>query len=302
MLKIFKGLFKEDEPVNVAELYNFIDVEFSEIEKYSSIMDDISAGTKGIDGIIIRNVFTKDEVASIKQDLSKVDDEGIRINEGLITIPKAFSQVDQASFSSDEKLKEIFLDVERIWKRFGNDFRVPLKERIYEALRSISGDREMVVPAGLDDVGHYTPATFKRMLPGEGSLVPHCGNYFHNEFPYLFNHLGQDSYIHDQMSFFITIQPAEEGGELVLYDVLWEEAEVRENHTVLHMKNGKTKDLENPKQTRTQPFKPNAGDLLCFAGGRIWHRVSYVKGNQQRITLGGFLSPSKDGTKTYFWS
>jgi hypothetical protein len=46
----------------------------------------------------------------------------------------------------------------------------------------------------------------------------------------------------------------------------------------------------------------NEGDLLVFAGGELWHRVSKVEGSLTRYSLGGFMGFSHDGSRLYVWS
>lgn len=285
-------------------LYNIIDVDFKDISQYPDVMQKIWNPESGIDGIIIRNVLSQAEIDSIKRDLHKVKDLEIRKDTGLITCPRAFAEIASESENDEKKLKVLFQEMEDIWSRFQKEFEVPLNDKFKSLLSTITGSWTPEVPKGPDGVGICAPSTFKRMLPGAGSLIAHCGNWFHNMWPYIFEHMGKACILKGQMSFFITIQPAEVGGELVLYDVQWKDAveKVDPVQNVLVMNSGQIRDLEDPIQTKTLRLKPNAGDLLCFAGGRIWHKVSLNQGSEDRITVGGFLTPSKEGNKIYYWS
>ena len=110
------------------------------------------------------------------------------------------------------------------------------------------------------------------------------------------------SIIENQMSYFVMLDPSEKGGELTLYDVLWENAEIRMNgDTVLKNKDGQTSDLNNHKQVKRQLLSPNAGDMIVFSGGRIWHKVELAE-KTRRLTCGGFLTRSRDDQSVYTWS
>ena len=44
-----------------------------------------------------------------------------------------------------------------------------------------------------------------------------------------------------------------------------------------------------------------AGDMILFNGGITWHMVNGVRGEKERITLGGFLEPRENG-EVYVWA
>ena len=303
MLSFIKRLLGGGKEVAKNErIYNFLDIPFSELNGENSILENIRSVEDGVDGIIIRNVLSSEEIQQIIEDLEAQAEKEVKIDAGLNTYPMAFSQIDQASSKDDEKLAEVFRTIESNWGGIKESFRVPLWQKVIDGLSSISGDVKVEVPKGIGGNGTYNPSTFRRLKPKTGTLVPHCGRYFQKEFPFLFTHMEQDSVLEDQMSFFFTIKESDSDGELVLYDVQWDEAEKRPDHDILEYKDGRKKSFTDPKHFRRQAFKPKAGDLLVFAGGRIWHKVSHVQGKTERITFGGFLTPSKDGKRVFAWS
>jgi len=187
-------------------------------------------------------------------------------------------------------------------KTFPERFGVDLEHRVKDALSRLWPKAEMKVPSGEDGTGSFAPFTFRKLLPGKGTLKPHCGHYFTHEFPNFYQRLSHFTSNECQFSFFILLKEAEGGGELTLYDMLWEDAKKRPSDEVLVTEKGKTIDLNNPRQIARQPIRPKAGDMITFNGGDIWHRVETVKGTKTRLTLGGFISFSRNSDSMWMWS
>jgi len=283
-------------------IYNFVEIDSSDLDQFPNGIGDLY--NRKVDGFLIRGVLSKDEVDRLLRNYAKVKPEEIdHPNPGLQMFPKAFSQLDQGSRQSTELLQNYFLENVSFWKNFPQRFEMDFEAVVKKTLERIGGGRKANKPDGENGVGAYTPATIKKMIPVEGHLVPHCGNLFHKEFPTFFGHLQEFSIVSDQLSYFVMLAAPAEGGELVLYDVEWKDAQIRlEDKTTLEGINGKKYDLENERKVKRQLVNPGPGDMIVFAGGNIWHRVAFVGGNASRITMGGFLSRSKDDKTVYFWS
>jgi len=95
----------------------------------------------------------------------------------------------------------------------------------------------------------------------------------------------------------MTLKP-DAGGELALFDLVWPKSP----ESVVgaeQLSNEERNDvLENLK---TMNIQPRAGDMILFAGGRIWHRVKDVEGENNRTTIGGFATLSKDEKEIIMW-
>jgi hapalindole-type alkaloid chlorinase len=108
--------------------------------------------------------------------------------------------------------------------------------------------------------------------------------------------------VFDQLSFYFMLQKPEQGGELSLFDLEWQEgqskASLYENHDV------RLPDISvhTIYKEEAQIIDPQPGDLVIFAAGQIWHRVEEVLGNKERMTLGGFAAYSYDKLTVYHWS
>lgn len=285
-------------------MYRIQEFDFTHISDHSSVIKDLR--NQIADGFIIRNVLSEDEIKSIVKSYDSLDDSKKNFaNEALALYPMSFAQLDQNIRSKDLEMKEYFESNNEFWSSFGNNFGIDLIERLSKTLSQLNNNHEAQIPTGFSSEGIYNPATFKELLPiGEGGeLKPHCGNYFHSEFGIFFDHLSTKCDIYNQLSYFMMLDPSEQGGELVLYDVLWDDVKVRMNDdTTLKDESGNLYDLNNVKEIKRIVLKPNPGDMVVFSGGRIWHKINFVKGNKRRLTIGGFLSFSKSDDSVYYWS
>ncbi|NEQ07035.1 MAG: hypothetical protein F6K37_14140 [Moorea sp. SIO4E2] len=166
-------------------------------------------------------------------------------------------------------------------------------------LLKISGDRQVKVPQG--PLGQfYSPVTIRYVQPG-GAIAPHCESlYFEAKKPE-FKHLHQLAEETTQFSFFMPMALPEAGGNLMLYDLDWEESN--------HNSNGQSSQANfrtflASRELQTAPNQVNVaiGDLIIFDAGRIWHCVSEVRGTNPRLTIGGFICFSQDDRTVYYFS
>ena len=97
------------------------------------------------------------------------------------------------------------------------------------------------------------------------------------------------------------MQNSEEGGELTIYDLLWEKGQHKDYHDNNDYILDKNDSQIKVSDLRSFQIRPRAGDVLVFAGGDIYHRVEQIKGTSDRITYGGFINFSKDFDKFYLW-
>ena len=302
-MTLLKRLFKKKPAVAPRSAdYNFVEIHASQLDDYKDGITKIK--NREIDGFLVRNVFSKEEVDKItKAFLATPIEERRKINDWLYFLPQAFAQLDQNSHNSRELLKEYYQEAERFWKEFPERFGVDFVGRIKDTLAKIGDGRAIEIPKGVDGEGIYNPATIKELKPGKGELKAHCGNLFHKEFPTFFGHLMETSVIHNQMSYFIMLSPPESGGELTLYDIEWDNVQKRlHGDTVLEDMQGNTYDLLDERQVTRKKLAPGPGDMITFAGGQIWHKVEFIEGSKSRFTIGGFMSRSKDDKTLYVWS
>lgn len=298
---MFKKLFgrKSNEPKS--PVYRFIDVDFKNLAAHKDGIDKLKNGEQ--DGFIIRNVLSREEVDSVVNNYLKIPKEELNeVDSGMIIYPAPFSLIDQNSGNSTDKLNEYYQGTETFWNGFPDQFGIDFVKRCQNTIGQIAGGRVAKTPKGESGIGGYHPATFKHLVPEKGEFKAHCGNYFHKEFPTFYAHMKAISTIQNQMSYFVMLQPPQSGGELTLYDISWEQAEIRRTgDTVLEAKDGTLFDLLDTNKVKRDQLKLNPGDMVVFSGGRIWHKVEVAQGTE-RYTIGGFMSIAKDDQSIYLWS
>ena len=298
---IFEKLFKRKTKHNNDPIYTIVDIDAAQLSEYSNGIDQLQ--NREIDGFIIRNVVSNSELKSLIEAHDQIEeDQKFFSDTGMAVYPPPFSNIDKTSPSYSEDIKKFYTEAADRWDNFQSDFGFDFEGRIHVTLSKISGGRQVATPRGVNNIGRYNTGCFKHLIPGEGLFKAHCGNLFHKEFPTFYEHMNEISIIENQMSYFMMLEPSKKGGELTLYDLLWENAEIRMNgDTVLKDKKGKTHDLENQRQVKRQELASQAGDMIVFSGGRIWHKVELAE-QTRRLTCGGFLTRSRDDNSIFTWS
>jgi hypothetical protein len=98
-------------------------------------------------------------------------------------------------------------------------------------------------------------------------------------------------------SFFLVIQRASGGGELVLYGRTWGPSDNDFSRPDLG-----AILVEDARQSERRVVPLEEGDLLVFGAGRILHEVTPVAGMTPRLTIGGFLAFGAEGDEVVYWA
>lgn len=150
-------------------------------------------------------------------------------------------------------------------------------------------------PAGPPDFeggGRWAPYNYRALDPGVQIYTHHDNHYGLSVYAHMPKALDRSGLL----SWFVTVQAPEAGGELVVYD-LWGSDP---NPPMLPTRFLDTAALERDWGKATITL--GAGDLIVFDAGRHVHRVRPVEGARPRLTLGGFLTLDVDRTRLAFWS
>lgn len=246
-----------------------------------------------VEGFILKNVFSKEEVDEFLRLIEQINTSEFLLTKTGTIIPDPFATISDL----DERIQN-YIDKRDKFNTFGF-------KKYYEKLNSlmnfIGEPFEVNIPKLRVDQSEAVPANIRHFYPDKGGLFVHCGYLFQEHSPVYYQAV-EPMKKEGQLSFFIVMQQPESGGELTLYDMIWENVNSKdflENNEYVIDKNGSKvylKDLENKK------INPGPGDLLIFYGGKIWHRVEPILGSKPRITLGGFINFSNDDKKLFFWS
>lgn len=242
-----------------------------------------------IDGILIRDFMPPEIALSHAQNL--IDNPEVmrstscpygRIYAGtIIGVRNQFEQYFEDARVFRSECEQLFGSQENFEPNFA------------QLLSKIAGGRTVSVPQAPNG-NFYSPATIRWVQPG-GAIAPHCEKvYFKTRTP-AFELLNRIAAAETIFSFFMLMAQPEVGGELILYDFNWQ----NQNGNGVGKKTD-PKYLESHCNPRLIPIF--GGDLIIFNAGQIWHQISEVKGTMPRITIGGFLSFSKDDQTLYYFS
>jgi len=276
-------LRRRSEAADPGEGWVVVDAE--DLGGFADAVDRIYAGS--LDGMTIRGVFTSAEMQAAVDRLWGFRPEFV--DHGTVAM------LGTAIVGSDDDRAAYHLDAPSMNDKLTALFQGTFSDRIEGVLSRLGGDRPVLVP---DDGPSrpYVPATV-RVLPGDGGVIhAHTANEFCDVWP-AYAHLRDIARMRDSLSYFVTAQAPEAGGELLLYELEWDDtpADVRASS----MSPERDELLE---RFAGRAIVPGPGDMVLFTGGRIWHRVVPVRGGRPRVTVGGFVAESRDGADLYYWS
>jgi len=241
-------------------------------------------------GLVVKNFLSATDLKEVRENLGQlVQIENVKEH---LTFPE--------SFSRDVKLDDYLGSSAAHGSSVEKLFEPNLLKKMEELIQKISGGKKVQVPDS--GKGKYLRGTFRIIHPLKCHIDIHCGNQFFSQFPDVYKNLTATVDVENQLSFFILLQKPDDGGELVVYDALWNDYEQGfvDRQTLLSRK-GFEVAVNDPSLLREQ-VKMGEGDLLVFQGGQFWHKVSEVLGSKHRITFGGFIGFSKNDEAVYYWS
>ncbi|MEM0998319.1 MAG: hypothetical protein AAGN35_14760 [Bacteroidota bacterium] len=260
-------------------------------------LSEVSDGISDIfhrrsDGIIVGNVLSEERcraaVAKMEQWETEIMDRS--------AFGKVFGQI---LVASNEDLKYYMAQNASLAADLAGIFGKSFPEVVEPVLQQMAGGRKVMVPEH-PEKGTYKGATVRFMYPGLDDIEAHVGNEFITELPQ-YDHLVSLLHLQDQLSYFLLLQAPTDGGELVLFDLSWDDTprDLVEQHGITRVP-AERKDFL--RQIEREELDMKAGDLIMFHGGRIWHKVNAVRGDAHRVTIGGFASISLNDDRIYYWS
>jgi hypothetical protein len=233
-------------------------------------VDRIYAGQ--LNGVVFRQLCTPHECASIVERLygSSVpwtpyfhDPAGAK-SLGVSLTPTERHPLGpplDAYFASAEADAQVFLEL-----------AAPAIERCEAAWASVAGGRPVRV---LEQPRPHRRATLREMRAGYGA-DRHVDTYRPSE---SFAHLHQLTDRARQLSWYLVVQSAQAGGVLEV---------------------GARNGVGN-QHDPLAAVELSCGDGILFDGSALWHRVTPVRGERARNTLGGFAALSADRRSLLYW-
>jgi hypothetical protein len=169
---------------------------------------------------------------------------------------------------------------------------------VQNLIQTLLGERtETLRPQLLEG---FLPYSFRVVLPGRGGLFVHQDEQL---LPYVQPQVGERIAQHitpgSMMSWFITLQCPQQGGELWVADNTYSNYAKDGQHHLVSPTGHRIEAGSCPHELVRTP----AGSLLIFKGGTYWHKViPPAMDSCERITLGGFMAMGTDGRTLHFWS
>jgi hypothetical protein len=267
----------------------FPTVDLQDLPRFGDALRRMHRGTLG--GLVVRGVYSRPQMAAVVERLVEREAEF-----PLTSFPARF----KASFygrcldGCDPELDEYLTDGARFRRELESTFEgaPPFEPRMEELFDALGGGARSAVPRFRDGRA-YTSATIRILREG-GQIGTHCGNEAQTRPAY--THLNTLVDRSDQLSYFLTLQDAVAGGELIVYSLKWSDVDAS------HIVGGRSQVEDLLRTAQWMRVSPGAGDLLIFDGGRYFHRVSPVQGTRMRWTVGGFLMFGTGGDRIFYWS
>lgn len=275
--------------------FNFIELPWHEAKNSPHLVKDIQE--ERLHGFVTRGLFSPQEVEEILAVTHQFNPNDIFTVPTGTVFPKPFATLTDAGEMLDD-----YTDKANKLRAMAGQYPIlgTLLSRMDSFFKAVSGDFDTTVPQVVNNNTACAPGNFRFFEPDKGGLFVHCGYLFQKQSPFYYT-VVEPMALERQLSFFLVLQNAEQGGELTIYDMLWKDIKdkdrMEENEYVL-TPSGEQLYLNT---LRSFYVKPNPGDVLIFSGGPIWHRVENIKGNIPRITFGGFLNFTPDGKGLRYW-
>jgi hypothetical protein len=277
--------------------FNFKEFDYADIQNHGDLIHQIKSNQ--LDGFIMKDVFGAEEVAQLKSFLGTLTEADLMPTPSGKIFPSPFATITDTG----ERLDSYYSKLARFdgYKKENNAVRV-LSEKLNDFFVQVGKNYKVSIPYNKIRDKEVAPGTFRLFYPNMGGLHVHCGNLFQAQSMFFYSLIKNDIDMNDQLSYFVVLQQSEVGGELTIYDMIWDNVkrkESPENNEFVIDDEGKHIYVNTLKSF---DIKPKPGDILVFSGGPIWHRVEDIKGQSPRITFGGFLNFSKDNKELYYWS
>ena len=253
------------------------------------------------DVLVIKNFLSADEIKNLLQHLLQMAGNELPLKQSK-TYPFSFAEINRTSPQFANELNDYFRQSKKFRNIFAQMFAIDMEKKITAILTSLNQNNHAKILDMTED-SSYIPFTVRIIVPEKNHINLHADNMFTDFAPEFYQPLKQVAEVKNQLSFFTVLQKPETGGELSIYNVAWDVAkEFNIEEQTIILETGKPLHVENPQELYRLQFDLDAGDLVVFPGGQLYHRIEEVHGSKMRITLGGFIGYSKTNNEIYYWS
>ncbi len=276
------------------------DIRWAEI--HSGATNDVANAIEDIyndqlDAIVLRQAFPADATADALQRINR-DTElpWLRPNRtGPSADIRVLGVAATPSFDTPEgPLVDAYFDnvdqYERVTEDlFGTEFG--LYGYLEQLLGRVAGKRPVERLVNID--GRPFAACTVRSLPEGQGIILH-NDHGHVDLA-MYADVVSDLDTSITLSFFALLQAPESGGRLIMHGVT-------DTDTVPRLPNGYPDSEAIQRRYRFEAFELRSRDVIIFGAGKFYHRVEPVGGARPRVTLGGFLTFSRNRQKVFYWN
>lgn len=271
----------------LGSFFRLIEIDADEACRYADAFDRIRSGA--LQAVIVHNVYRPEILPPIVERLERHDPPFLQT-----WFPSKFRSwfYGRNLNLADSNLDGYFDEAEQFNQQLADLFPsgYSLVSRVAAILAELDHGRPFLAPPGFGPGQHYIFTTLRAHQDG-GYIPPHLDNEL----------MLRPSYAHLRgliephiMSFILTLQMAEAGGALQVYDNFCDPA-----NAVLISGDGAPKpDVE---QLESVAFRIPPGAMIIIDSGRYLHRVSPVQGSRKRWTACSFMALSRQRDAVYCW-
>lgn len=281
--------------ISGSNFFKFKTIQSADIENYKTIIPDIFE--KKENGFLIKNVFDKNEIDKLRTLAETLDPNTYTKTGSGFTFPMPFANVQEI------ESKNAYLDSTKTYNNIDHSpFENTINNKIEKLLKKISGNLTPNAPKFIGTGNYASSSQIRCFKKNMGGLTVHSGNYFQNMFNFFYESLDENIGRYEQLSYFIMVQKPKIGGDLLVFDLTWDEAKEKpdfQNNDHIIAENGDYIDVSKINKT---VISPDPGDMFVFHGGEIWHQVNEIEGALDRITLGGFMARSMVSNQLFLWA
>ncbi|PCH95433.1 MAG: hypothetical protein COB85_04565 [Bacteroidetes bacterium] len=277
---------------DLSGLYKWKKIEVDQLGTCPQGFREIFEGN--LDGFLIKNVMSQKELQTFSKNFTSWHTK--------VKTPMPFGEFYGKKVNrSDGNFQKLelgdYFSLSGVFREdLRNVFGFDIEKRIMQTIHAVAEGVEVYVPKN-DEGLTFIPSSVRVCKPYKGAIGSHVGNDFNYKMPEI-QLLDSMAKLEGQLSYFLLLEQPESGGELVLFDLLWPESPESISNQEQLGNEERDEVLDNLQKMH---IAPQAGDMILFAGGRIWHRVKDIGGSVDRITIGGFATFSRNEEKIIIW-
>ncbi|MGD8328872.1 MAG: 2OG-Fe(II) oxygenase [Acidobacteriota bacterium] len=265
-----------------------IDVDAGKVADHPGLLERTHDGD--VDLIIISGLYDPAELAPVVERLERADHPPFPVIE---LPPDGLGRLYGYVLDLVDEDIEAYLEHAGVVRESCRELFAPaleFEQRMIEVIEPLAGGRRLEVLRSADG-RDYLAVSIRNLLPG-GFIMMHCEDQKLLE--------PAKRRIHEEAvphvsSFYMALAPSQTGGELVLYDLTWDQMTER------HLTRGRCNAAVIKAECAAYEYVPRPGEMVIFGKGRV-HEIRTVGPGSSRWTIGGFFTMSRDGERVLYFS